>query len=319
MLRSLALVAIGGAAWSADFFPLQTGNVWTYREATTGGTFTVRVGTPLVSNDRVYYSVSGYVAARALVRFDEKNNGLVYLDNDTGQERLLTSFEPFEQGRWDAPLRPCAEQFAQTRDKRQTIDAPAGHFENALDLRYDVIGCADVGVQSELYGESIGLLQRTVGTIAGPRTYDLVYARIGESEIEAGPVGRFSVSVSQSGPLTVTMRLRIDPVASVPLHFNTGQEYDATIEDSTGQTVWRWSDGMGFVQTLHNKTVVGEWTIEIPVAAPQLPRALAESRRNARTQAAALAPGEYRVHGWLTTVGPAPAYAATAVFTVAAK
>lgn len=67
-MNSIRLFAVAGllacSASSADFFPLETGNTWTYKEAKTGQPFTVRVGLPSLINQRAYYSLSGYVDSR---------------------------------------------------------------------------------------------------------------------------------------------------------------------------------------------------------------------------------------------------------------
>jgi hypothetical protein len=36
--------------------------------------FTVKVGLPVMMNDRVYYSLSGYVNERVFVRHDDQNS-----------------------------------------------------------------------------------------------------------------------------------------------------------------------------------------------------------------------------------------------------
>ena len=56
----LAVVVSIVSAQAAEFFPLETGNTWTYRNAVTNTQFTVRVGLPFQSFDRVYYQLRGY-------------------------------------------------------------------------------------------------------------------------------------------------------------------------------------------------------------------------------------------------------------------
>src|SRR5689334_2617104 len=111
-----AAALLVGVASGADFFPLATGNTWTYKEARFGQSFTVKVGLPFFINERVYYSLTGYTQARQLVRTDERGQ-LVYLDEDRQVELPLTSFEPFEGWWWDSPQRTCAD-WGQTLVKR---------------------------------------------------------------------------------------------------------------------------------------------------------------------------------------------------------
>jgi hypothetical protein len=292
---AFAALAIGVCTLSgADFFPQQLGNSWTYREAATGQSFTVRVGTPVFINNRVYQTLQGYTNAVLMVRQDERKQLIMY-NESAGVEQILTSFEPFEGGWWEAPTRPC-EQLGQTLFQRGRHDGPAGPFADVLEIRYRVVGCADTGVVSEQYAENIGMVRRVVTTFAGPRQYDLVYARIGNSFIEASPYGRFTVSVENrpaAGPLTVTLRLQTNFQYSQILSFPTAQEYDVELRDSAGQLIWAWSQGKFFLQAAHQRTIGGEWTVSVAVPRPP-----------------AVGFNPVTIHGWLTTTG-VPRYAAT--------
>src|SRR3954451_915892 len=139
--RALALgLLYASSLFAADFFPLQVGNTWTYREAVTGQELTIRVGTPVFTNGNVYYSLTGYTDNRLLVRLNDYQN-LVYLQEDTGTDTLLASFEPFEGGMWVAWFRPC-DSVAKTRVQRVVHDGPAGPIRDVLDVQYRNFGCA---------------------------------------------------------------------------------------------------------------------------------------------------------------------------------
>src|ERR1700751_3802473 len=102
-LLKTVIVAIGlhaGALFGANFFPLQEGNTWTYREMATGQTFNVRVGQPVAIASHQYYDLIGYTDTDLLVRIEETFGALVYWDGHRNQEFLLTSFEQFEGGNW---------------------------------------------------------------------------------------------------------------------------------------------------------------------------------------------------------------------------
>jgi hypothetical protein len=290
---------------AADFLPLETGNTWTYRNRVTGASFTMRVGVPVISGDKVYYSLQGYVRSNLLVRLDEQQNTLVYLDNDTNRERPLLSFTPM-QGPWlDAPLRPC-EQESQTQERRTAYSGPAGEFRDSLVVRFRSFSCADAGVEVEQFAENIGMLRRVEQSIAGPQQYDLVYARVGKMMMHALPAGLFSVTVDQangSGQLTAVLRMRLNG-APLKLRFPTSQEYDVVLRDEAGQKLWAWSDGRFFSQADQERLYSGDWmtTVSIP-----LPPGIANTQ-----------PRNYTVHAWLTTDAPAR-FAATTPVTVPAQ
>src|SRR5215475_4509008 len=171
LLAVAAALAGMNALQAADFFPLQEGNWWTYRIAGTDQTFTIRVEAPVTVNDRVYYTLAGY-AGGLLVRYDGDK---LLTPHVNGGEGIAASFEPFQAGYWDAYGRSC-EAMGQTLEARGTHDGPIGPIGNVMEIRYRSFTCADTGVQSEQFAENIGMVRRTVQTIAGPRTYDLVAA-----------------------------------------------------------------------------------------------------------------------------------------------
>jgi hypothetical protein len=305
---ALALALNSCALLGADFFPLQNGNTWTYREPVTGQTFTVRVGQPVTTAGNVYYKLTGYADSDLLVRIEPAYGALVYWNDARNQELLLTSFEPFEGGAWFAPFRPCPEQDGQTQLKRGSHNGPAGPVPDVLEIRYRAIGCADVGTVQEQYAEHLGMLRRIQTSIAGPRTFDLISARVGTLTIDAAPTARFSVSVGPTagpGPVSATFRLQVNSPTPLILSFSSGQEYDLALNDSAGNTIWIWSASRTFLQALHQRTVTDEWseTIEIP-----WPTAAAGG----------LQPGDYTVRATVTASAATP-FAATVPVTIAPK
>lgn len=297
------MILSSSALFSADLLPLVPGNTWTYREYATGHEFTVRVSTPVVTNDLVYYSLLGYAEEKLLVRMNERHN-LVYLDEETGREALLTSFEPFDSGWWQAPFRTC-EQEGQTAKNGAVHDGPAGPFSDVLDIRYRAYSCGDADVESEQYAENIGMVRRVTASIAGPRVYNLVYAQVGSALIDTMPYGRFSVTVTpDSAPnmLTATLRLRTNSPLGLTLPFATAQEYEVQLVDAEGNVVWQWSDGLVFAEGAHSKTIFDQWSLTADIPKPNL--STGEPRVD-----------KYTVRAWLTTEG-APGHAATAPITI---
>src|SRR5436309_2816644 len=107
---ALIVIALHACALGADFFPLREGNTWTYRQAETGQTFTVRVVQPVAISGNTYYKLTGYVNSDLYVRVEPVYGALVYWNEARNEENILTSFEQFEGGYWYAPFRPCPGQ-----------------------------------------------------------------------------------------------------------------------------------------------------------------------------------------------------------------
>jgi hypothetical protein len=277
---------LGSSLVAADLFPLTEGNTWIYRDSRTSGTLTISVGTPISLNDQTYYPLTGYVSKQVLVRIDDQNN-LVYADPDTGQEAVLTYFSPLDGSWWDAPMRICNSQ-GQAVDKNGDVE-----------VRYRQGTCADAGDLSERYAANIGMVRRVTESIAGPRQYDLIHAKVGGMVLDTLPYSRFGVTVDQQpGGSSVVAKfyLQVDPSSPVTLHFASGQEYEVVLRSADGTVVWTWSADRIFVQSLHDRTVSGEWTITVAVPRP--------------------AAGAYTLQGWLTTIGDTPQFSATIPLTI---
>jgi Intracellular proteinase inhibitor len=307
-LLKTAIVAIGlhsCALFGADFFPLHEGYTWTYREAATGQTFSVRVGQPVIIAGHQYYDLTGYTDTDLLVRIEETYGTLVYWDGVRNQEILLTSFEQFEGGHWVAPFRPCPEQDGQGQLKLGSHDGPAGPVAGVLEIQYRTIGCADVGLLQEQYADHLGMLRRVVSTIAGPRTFDLIAARVGNITIDAAPSASFTVSLgpaTAAGPVLATFRLRVDSKLPLTLSFTSGQEYDFALKGG-GTTLWRWSASRTFLQALHQRIVADEWSATVEIPWPT-------------TSGGALQPGDYTVEAVITNSDTLP-FAAAVPLTIA--
>lgn len=295
-LLLFTLVLAGLPSWAGEMLPLEMGNFWTYRDAATGQTFTVRVGTPVaLQSGRVYHSLQGFTPQRVLARISEAGDLAIY-DEESEQERVLTAFSSGSRDWWPAPERECKLE-GQVNEKPTSYAGPAGRWNRVLGVQYRSVQCADAGPQLEQFAENIGMLRRVVNTIAGPRTYDLVYARIGSQIIENRDRGRFTVSVDQ--PLDqpvwqVTLRVDIGLVPGIKLRFIDGQYLDVAVRDAEGKIVWKWSDGRVFPQGVHEMTLGNAWsaTVEVP-------------RPSGSWEG-------YTIEGWLTTAGDQPKFAATA-------
>jgi hypothetical protein len=289
----IAMAALAVSAAGADFFPLQTGNTWKYRNAETGAEFTVQVGLPVFMNNYVYYSIRGYADDRLLARVNVRSE-LVALNEETGIEQVVTSFAGFG-GWWDAPVRGCDQQ-GQTLDRREIHDGPTGPIGDVLPINFRILTCADIGVVSEQYAENIGMVRRVTTSIAGPRRFDLVYARVGKIAIDAAQHATFSVSVNppSASSVDIVWRLETNSPDPVKLRFSTGQEYDVRVRDENGNEIWRWSAGKFFTAAFHVQEIGVGWSTTVSIPRDRFP-----------------VPGKYTVEAWLTTASPNPQFATT--------
>jgi hypothetical protein len=299
MFRLLSLpalvFALASALPAAEALPLDMGNYWIYRDERSGESFEIRVGQPLwLQNGRIYHQLRGYSSERVFARIDERGN-LVVLNDETGTESLLTGFAENAETWWHAPNRECSQE-GQTQERRVSYEGPGGRWRQAIDIRYRSANCADAGATAEIFAPNIGMLRRTVTTIAGPKTFDLVYAHIGNQIIETRDRARFSVSVDQpvgKDELQVTLRVDLGFTPFIKLFFPTSQTFDVALRNSSGGIVWSWSDGKVFATAMREQLIGNVWTetVIIPKPAGDLT--------------------DFTIEGWLTTAPGEPKFAAT--------
>ena len=291
--RTLLFLAGTSLLAAADYLPLETGNAWTYRTATGAG-FTITVGSTAVVDGTSYYWLTGYTAEPVLVRTGD--DGTLYARAAQGKQELpLTVFGNGES--FDAPFRQCAEQ-GTVEISKAPYQGPAGRFASPLVIAYRILNCADAGTTEEIFAGNIGMLRRTETTIAGPRVFDLVSARIGGVTIAARPSASFRVAVSsvEQDRLAVALHLATTG-APIALEFPTGQRYDFVLRDANGKVLSALKDVV-FPQVVSKILVAGEYIqdVEVPLAAP-------------------LASGTYTLEAWLTAT---PRFAATVAFEIRA-
>jgi len=163
-----------------------------------------------------------------------------------------------------------------------------------------------VGLLQEQYADHLGMLRRVVSTIAGPRTFDLIAARVGNIAVDAAPSASFSVSLGPTtgaGSVLATFRLHVNSNLPLTLSFSSGQEYDFALKDSAGTTLWRWSASRTFLQALHQRIVADEWSATVEIPWPT-------------TSGGVLQPGDYTVEAVVTNANSLP-FAATVPVTIA--
>lgn len=273
----------------APMLPMENGNMWIYRDARSGETRTVYVGTPLALGDgRVYYSLRGYVGQRLWAR-NADDGTLLYYDEETGEDRVLTGFP--REGWMQAGLRECDSETQVQRERR----------DGAAVVAYRTFGCADAGTLEERYVENLGMVMRSVQTIAGPRTFELEYARVGKMVYAPRMAGWTHVEATPAGGshLRVVLRLVSGSEYPVTLRMPTGQRYEIVVRNERGEEVWRWSDGKAFTQAAQAVTIAGYLQFEEIVP-------LTDSVGRP------LPPGQYSIEGMIL----GGAYAATTEFRI---
>lgn len=288
----------------ADYFPLEVGNQWVYRVtgsrgglAGGNGLITLEVARTGEFEGLRYSLLRGMPRGEYWLRMDDDGR-LLFFDTAEKVEKLWYNFgaplgETYESGA------PGSLGRAMVQSRNASLNSRIGVFANALQVVYP--GVFQVGVDREMFLPYIGLVRRVENT-GGPTTatWDLIYARLRGSTVISTVETAFDISVDPATtrvppegaqtlvaipPMQVRLSLRHTGDKPVELQFASGQEFDIAIKNDKGATVRVWSADKLFTQALHSLQVQGEknWIAEIPIDG--------------------LAPGNYVVEGWLTTVG----------------
>ncbi len=289
---------------ASNYLPISTGNHWTY-QGPSGDSFEIIVsGAPIQSGGHFYYKMTGFATEPLYVRAE--GDTVFWLNQEGGAEEILLNFEAFIGGFYNTPISAPCEQDAQAQERPVEYEGPGGVFPNALEIRYRVLSCADTGVENEIYVENIGLVRRTVQTIAGPREFHLTSAKVGPVTFGATPGVEFRVSMpssvisraepSEAAVTELTLELVVDRLEAVQVKYPTSQRYDIAVKNENGDAVYLWSSTALFAQVYSEELVTSKRYV-VPLSLP-------------------VPDGHYQLEVWLTTDSADRRFAATASLTV---
>ncbi len=328
-MRNAGAVIVGMLGWALpgawavtpDYFPLMAGNQWIYRSSGRAGTSTwmLEVARIEIVDGKVYSRMRGIPAfggSEALVRMEEDGTLYVRSPERGAIEQVWAAFGTPEGVPYRTGIDPCNRE-ARIESRGARYSGPVGEFDRALKIAYLPAGCADAGLTEELFLPYVGLIRRTMTTIAGPVSYDLIYARMGGVTYVTEREVAFQLSLDR--PLYYANFMPpVDPVRSVPemtarltlrnthplpvaLNFANGQSYELALKTEDGREVYRWSEGKAFIEMLRRESLeLGE-------------RNYVEVVRLADKAGKTLPEGRYVAEAWLTTMGPR-LYSATVGF-----
>lgn len=283
-----------------DYFPLLEGNQWIYGQtgAAKGGPIVVEAGRAEVLGQHTYHPVTGFPEGEAWLRMDESGRLLAY-DPEERREGVWAAFETPEGISYRTEITPCNDT-AVIESRNAEIKSAVGDFAYSLHIVYPPTNCADAGILEEYYLPYVGLLRRTVSTLAGPRTYELIYARLGGVTYVTAPALTFSLSLDRAEyeidpagslpVLTARITLRNTHLAPFQIVFPSGQQFELVLKNEKGDIVYRWSDGKAFTLALmmiefgHGEK---NFVVEVPLA---------------DRAGVALPEGNYQAEAWLATM-----------------
>ncbi len=297
---SAALLAASVASAQPDYFPLHVGNQWVYHQTGLGS------GNPVVVEvvradwieGRYYSLLRGMPEGDLWLRMGE--DGRLWAWNARERrETLYAAFWTPTGGTYSASIEPCTGT-ASVVSRLAYWKGAIGEFHHALQIAYAPTICADAGISGDFYLPYVGLVERSYITIAGPRKYELTYARLGGVTVISAPEVSFALSLDgtvythevsgRPAQLSARLTLRNTSADPIELTFPSGQRFDLTLRNEKGEIVYRWSDGKAFTLALGSLEVgPGEKNFVVVIQ-------LASGGRN-------LPPGRYVAEGWLTTMG----------------
>lgn len=305
----ITMIWAGAAAFGAmeDYFPIDAGNEWVYQNQR-GAAWKIRIGEPVEIGGRLYHTLEGYTASPVLVRKNDAGD-LVRWDEASGVDTVLTRFE----GKFASGAGFCREE-GEVQTDPERFPQP-GRALRALAIRYRISGCADAGIESELYGANLGLLRRVTQSIIGPVSFDLVRARVGSITFNGTSAGVVSVQLARAEvprppvgqPLRVAGSISVDVSGAGPLEleFLSTQRFNVVLVSREGEHLWTWSADKLFAAVTARESWTGrrdfDWELNVPADV-----------------AARLGEQMYRVECWITATGQRPGLSSAAPLRVGA-
>jgi Intracellular proteinase inhibitor len=283
-------------------YPLQIGNQWIYRsnQARHSTIWTVEAKAVDEFGGRRYTRLEGFPWGTIWLR-EAPDGKLLAWSAELRREDVWVDFGVPEDVEFPSVADPCTA-FGKIVSYETRYWGPIGNFGNAILVKYGPNACADAGLNQEYYLPGVGLVHRAHLTIAGPTSFDLIYARIGSRTYLSEPHISFSLALDRSiyelkpnepgateNVMTARLTVRNDHLDPLRIQFPTGQIFDLTIRNDRAETLYRWSEGQGFTQAEQVLEIVGERNYVIRLR-------LSESNSGAP-----LPPGNYVAEGWLTT------------------
>ncbi len=297
MLISTRLVSsallLAALASAQGYFPLAVGNQWIYR--TGKATIVTGIEGTEKTGDREYFIYQGISGQRNRLRYNDRSQ-LVALLND-GTEGLWADFNA---DRYDSKIEQCTGP-ATVVARDWAVDLGKQTLGGGIAVRYSPSLCADAGITRDVFIHGIGLAEREITTIIGPRLYRLTYARVGGLAVfgQGEHAFRFSLDrINYPRNAEFEARLTLENTTSQPLllRFNSGQSFDLRIKNDRGENVYTWSANRLFPAVMREEAVSGEknWTTSDRLA---------------------LEPGQYTMEAVLTTLDR-PLYSASVPLTI---
>jgi hypothetical protein len=270
---TISLLLLAPALWGQSvWLPLDVGNQWVYRSSGPGapGSFLVVVDQTGQFGGKTYSLVKGF-PSQPQVWLRNGDDGRIYM-YDTAQNADRLWLDTMGAAGETSPtgVYPC-NSTSTVVSRNATYSGPLGEWPGMLEIRYDAGSCADAGLTSDIWMAWVGILQRSWQTIAGPRSFNLVYAKLGAATvISAGEVS-FSVAVDRPAYVADLMP-PVDPARAIPymtarltlrntqtmpitLEYASSQTYEIMIWNDQGKVIWRWSDGKVFLPAMRTETL----------------------------------------------------------------
>lgn len=164
MATSFILIG-SGMLHAQNYFPLAVGNRWEYVDEARNGRVIVEVTGVDEFDRKKWFEVRWLDGTERLLQVDAQGQ-LLELDRRRGEEVVWANF-----------LSPLGKTYQTRNDLCAEGAYVTARDANRVEIAYNN-RCLDGGLQSEIYIASVGLRERIQITIAGPKIYTLVSARI---------------------------------------------------------------------------------------------------------------------------------------------
>ncbi|MDK2124431.1 BsuPI-related putative proteinase inhibitor [Parachitinimonas caeni] len=179
----------------------------------------------------------------------------------TNQSAKIVDFNDAVGTRYTSTGLGACQSVAVLADKGMNISTAAGTFSNVARVTFSG-QCADAGTGEAYFAPKVGLIKWTSQTIAGPNVFELSKATVGGKNFPEGglkvaatfPSSRLVLGRDKA-EVEVALDITNGSNSDMTFTFPSGQDFDITLTNATGQVINSWGADKRFIMAIHNTTL----------------------------------------------------------------
>ena len=182
----------------------------------------------------------------------------VYNNDRRANEKLVSFADPVGK-RYSVTLDSCTTG-ATLAEKNLSLDTAAGAFRNVVRMEFSG-NCADAGIKQAWFAPEVGVVQWEEQSIMGPVVYAFARGAVAGKQY---PVAALQVIADlprahqvlvNGGSINAGLTVVNNSASDMTLRFSSGQEFDISLLNLSGEVLNSWGANKRFIQAEHEVVI----------------------------------------------------------------